>query len=344
MKTRTLALFLGATLGLATAGTAFAHASIAPASASVGATIKAVVTIPHGCDGAATTGISVTLPEGFVLAKPQPKPGWALAIETADYRQPADDHGTPVASGAHVISWTGGNLPDSEFDEFAIQGSFQNLSAQTTARFPVLQTCGDTSVEWTEIPAEGQNPHALPHPAPAIIVTPGTGSGHGHMDMGAMGSMDSMDMGGMAAASADPGAPVTVGDLEITAAFTRATLPNAPVAGGYFTVTNSGTADDRLVSAASPAAGAVELHEMSMQGDVMKMTPFPDGIAVKAGETVTLSPSGLHLMFMQLRHPFVEGESVPVTLTFEKAGAVEVQLPVAGIGADAPAGMSGMKM
>lgn len=148
----------------------------------------------------------------------------------------------------------------------------------------------------------------------------------------------------MSAMTADPLAPVTAGDIEITTAFARATLPNAPVAGGYLTITNNGKADDRLVSATSPAAGKVELHEMSMQGDVMKMAALPDGIPVPAGETVTLSPGGMHIMFMQLQHPFVEGETVPVTLTFEKAGAVTVELSIAGIGADAPPDMSGMKM
>lgn len=153
----------------------------------------------------------------------------------------------------------------------------------------------------------------------------------------------------MPAMTADPLAPVSIGDIEITDAFTRATLPNAPVAGGYLTITNKGSAEDRLLSVTSPAAGKVELHEMSMQGDVMKMAPLPDGIVLPPGETVELSPGGEHIMFMQLKHPFVEGETVPVTLDFEKAGTVEVQLPVGGIGADAPDAMpdmpkSGMKM
>jgi copper(I)-binding protein len=148
----------------------------------------------------------------------------------------------------------------------------------------------------------------------------------------------------MPAMTADPLAPVSIGDIEITDAFTRATLPNAPVAGGYLTITNKGKAEDSLLSATSPAAGKVELHQMSMQGDVMKMAPLPDGIVVPAGETVELSPGGLHIMFMQLKRPFVEGETVPVTLDFEKAGTVEVQLPVGGIGADAPDAMPDMKM
>jgi copper(I)-binding protein len=148
----------------------------------------------------------------------------------------------------------------------------------------------------------------------------------------------------MSAMTADPLAPVTVGDIEITTAFARATLPNAPVAGGYLTITNKGKTDDRLVAASSPVAGKDELHEMTMQDDVMKMQALPDGIAVPAGETVTLSPGGMHIMFMQLQHPFVEGETVPVTLKFEQAGSVTVQLSIAGIGADAPNVMPDMQM
>lgn len=137
-------------------------------------------------------------------------------------------------------------------------------------------------------------------------------------------------------------APVTVGDLEISGAFARATLPNAPVGGGYFTITNKGTAPDRLVSAASPAAASVTLHTMSMEGNVMKMRDLPNGIDLPPGATVKLTPSGLHMMFEHLSGAFVQGKTVPVTLTFEKAGSVTIELSVLGIAASAP--MSGMSM
>ncbi|HEY4201252.1 MAG TPA: copper chaperone PCu(A)C [Devosiaceae bacterium] len=141
----------------------------------------------------------------------------------------------------------------------------------------------------------------------------------------------------------DAPAVVTAGSLEISGAFTRATLPNAPVAGGYFTIVNKGAEDDTLVSVTTPAAGTSQLHEMSMQGDVMKMAALPDGIPVPAGQTVTLKPDGLHIMFMQLTQAFVEGTNVPVTLTFAKAGTVTVNLAVGSVGAKAP-NMAGMKM
>ena len=129
------------------------------------------------------------------------------------------------------------------------------------------------------------------------------------------------------------GDTITVGDLELTAAFARATLPNAPVAGGYVTVTNTGQEADRLVSAQSSFSPDVQIHEMAVVNDVMQMRQLPEGLEIPAGETVTLAPGGLHMMFMNISAPFVEGETVPVTLVFEKAGEVEIALAVQAFGA-----------
>jgi copper(I)-binding protein len=130
---------------------------------------------------------------------------------------------------------------------------------------------------------------------------------------------------------------VHLGAINISLPFTRATLPNAPVGGGFLTIENEGPEPDRLVSASSPAAAAVQIHEMAMEGDVMKMRPLADGLELPAGETIVLAPGGLHLMFTGLKQAFVEGETVPVTLVFEKAGTVELALPVLGSAADAAA-------
>jgi copper(I)-binding protein len=139
-------------------------------------------------------------------------------------------------------------------------------------------------------------------------------------------------------AAAAPAVVARAGDIEISGAFARATLPSAPVGGGFLTLTNPGTEGDRLVAVSSPLAGKVQLHQMTMEGDVMAMRDLPDGLPLPAGATVTLSPGGDHMMFIGLKAPFVEGETVPVTLTFEKAGTVEVDLPVEGAGATGPAG------
>lgn len=122
--------------------------------------------------------------------------------------------------------------------------------------------------------------------------------------------------------------PVISGDLTIAGYWVKAMLPGQPVAGGFLSVTNKGTADDKLVSAASPKSGRIELHEMAMKGDVMEMRAIEGGIAIPAGATVELAPGGLHVMFFDVTETFKDGDMVPVTLTFEKAGAVELMLPV----------------
>ena len=132
---------------------------------------------------------------------------------------------------------------------------------------------------------------------------------------------------------------IHLGAINISLPFTRATLPNAPVGGGFLTIENTGVETDRLISASSAVSEKTQIHEMAMQGDVMKMRELADGLEIPAGETVVLAPGGFHIMFIGLKQTFVEGETVAVTLTFEKAGSVEVLLPVEATAADAPAGM-----
>ena len=134
----------------------------------------------------------------------------------------------------------------------------------------------------------------------------------------------------------DLGPTIAIGTLELRGGFARATLPNAPVGGAFITITNNGATDDRLVSVSSPAADVGQLHTMEMVGDVMKMRALPDGIVIPAGQTVTLEPAGMHMMFMGLKQALVKGEKLTVTLTFEKAGSVEVELPILGTAADNP--------
>lgn len=123
------------------------------------------------------------------------------------------------------------------------------------------------------------------------------------------------------------------GELEIGHPWSRATAPGAPVAGGYMTITNTGAEADRLVGGSAPFAGRVEIHEMTMQDDVMRMRELEGGLEIAPGETVELRPGGFHVMFMDLKEPLVEGESVPATLVFEKAGTVEVEFAIESMGA-----------
>jgi copper(I)-binding protein len=120
--------------------------------------------------------------------------------------------------------------------------------------------------------------------------------------------------------------------IKIEKPWTRATAPGAAVGGGFATIRNSGKSPDRLVGASSPVAAGTELHEMAMVGDVMKMREVK-GMEVPAGGVLELKPGGNHLMFINLKAPLKQGDKVPVTLKFEKAGEVKVELAVESLGA-----------
>jgi periplasmic copper chaperone A len=128
-----------------------------------------------------------------------------------------------------------------------------------------------------------------------------------------------------------------LGALQIRDAWARATPPTAPSGGGFLSITNTGTTPDRLISAKSPAADMVQVHEMKMDGNVMRMREVEKGLEIAPGATVTLAPGGLHLMMMGLKAPFKKDEKVPVTLVFEKAGSIDVELAVMPMGASPPA-------
>jgi len=127
-----------------------------------------------------------------------------------------------------------------------------------------------------------------------------------------------------------------VGPIEIDQAWTRATAPRAANGGAYLTIRNTGAQPDRLIAAASPAAGRAELHAHAMDDGVMRMRPV-DAVALPPGGTVALAPGGLHVMLLGLHAALVEGATVPVTLTFEHAGSVTVKVPVMKAGAGGPA-------
>ena len=131
---------------------------------------------------------------------------------------------------------------------------------------------------------------------------------------------------------------VKAGDLVITQAWSRATPGGAKIAGGYLTIENKGSAPDRLIGGTGEVAGKIEVHEMSMKDGVMTMRFLDKGLAIEPGKTVKLAPGGYHLMMLDLKSPLKQGDKVPVTLEFEKAGKVTLSLDVQGVGAQAPAG------
>jgi periplasmic copper chaperone A len=134
---------------------------------------------------------------------------------------------------------------------------------------------------------------------------------------------------------------VKAGDLVISQAWSRATPKGAKIGGGYLTIENKGSAPDRLIGGSSDVAGSIQVHEMTVINGVMKMRPLENGLTIDPGKTVKLAPGGYHLMLMDLKSPLKQGDKLPITLEFEKAGKVQVSFDIEGIGAQAPAGGAG---
>lgn len=308
-----LALGLATTLG-GYAGAASAHATLEQTEARVGAGTKITLRVPHGCDGEATNTVRITIPDGFYAVKPMPKAGWTLTTTIGAYDHPYMNHGTEMTEGVREVVWSGGDLQDDWYDEFTLRGTVgPNVEAGQMMFFPAVQECAHGQVDWTDTSGS----HDVPNPAPKLMLVadqaPAMGHDHGSHDHGAM----PMAM-----------EEVHLGDLVLSGGFSRATLPNAPVAGGFLTITNTGSTDDRLLSAESDIAGETQVHEMSVDKGVMKMRQLSDGLPIPAGQTVDLKPGGFHIMFMDLHQPLVEGETVKVRLVFEKAGETEVTLKI----------------
>ncbi len=161
------------------AGTAFAHVSLQVKEAPVGSTYRAILQVPHGCEGKPTNVVRVQVPEGVIAVKPQPKAGWTLEKVKGAYAKAYDYHGTPTGEGVKEVTWSGGSLGDDEYDEFVLRVYLtKDLKAGETLYFPVVQECPDGMAErWIEIPAEGQSADDLELPAPGVKLLEAAG-GH----------------------------------------------------------------------------------------------------------------------------------------------------------------------
>jgi copper(I)-binding protein len=136
-------------------------------------------------------------------------------------------------------------------------------------------------------------------------------------------------------------ADYTVGSIHITDPWARATPKGASAGASYMTITNNGTAPDRVSCVSSDAAEQCQIHTMTMEDNVMKMRPVEGGLEIKPGETVRLRPGSLHMMLVELKHPLEAGQTTKATLKFDHAGTVDVDYPIAAIGAPAPGSASG---
>lgn len=118
------------------------------------------------------------------------------------------------------------------------------------------------------------------------------------------------------------------GPLTVDAAYSHPTAAPGVPGVGFFTLHNSGPSEDRLLSVSSPAVGRIEMHRSGMSNGVMQMRAVSEGVAVPAGGTVAFAPGGLHLMLFDLAAPLQAGQSLPLTLQFQRAGAVPALLQV----------------
>ncbi|MCF1462795.1 copper chaperone PCu(A)C [Agrobacterium vitis] len=157
-----------------------------------------------------------------------------------------------------------------------------------------------------------------------VIMLAASGAASEEMDHAAMTAKGDM-------AAPAQAITATLGSLKISDGYLKAMIPGQPVGGGFVTINNTGSVEDKLIAISSPRAMRVELHEMVMQGTIMKMRKIPDGFAIAPGATLKMEPGGYHLMFMGVQMPFKANQTIPVTLTFEKAGKLELAMPVVTI-------------
>jgi periplasmic copper chaperone A len=153
-------------------------------------------------------------------------------------------------------------------------------------------------------------------------------------------------LGGCAFAATPVGAAgdYDVGSIHISRPWSRATPKGASSGAGYMTITNKGSAPDKVSCVSADASAQCQIHSMTMEGGIMKMRPVEGGVEIKPGESVTLKPGGYHMMFLALKHPLEQGQTVKATLKFDHAGAVDVEYPVLAIGAPAPSASAGGTM
>jgi periplasmic copper chaperone A len=167
-------------------GAALPHVVLEQATAAAGSSYRAVLRVGHGCDGLATTGLSVRLPAGVQSAKPMPKAGWAIAIKTEPLAVHVSSHGKRVDSDVAEISWSASAkefaLPDAHYDEFVLRATLP--AAPGPLWFKVVQTCDDNGrvvrKEWTQTPTEGSSTRGLLLPAALLLVEPAAATAPAH--------------------------------------------------------------------------------------------------------------------------------------------------------------------
>jgi uncharacterized protein YcnI len=156
---------------LAVSFPAAAHITLENKEAKAGTTVKFVLRVGHGCAGSPTTAVRIAIPEGLANAKPQPKPGWDLAVVTdEEHTGSVESHGNHGAA-VKEIAWSGGKLEDAYYDEFVFRASVSK-EAVADLYFPIVQECEVGISRWIEIPSNGGSSDDLKFPAPSIKILP----------------------------------------------------------------------------------------------------------------------------------------------------------------------------
>ncbi len=246
-----------------------------------------------------------------------------MATKTGKLARPYDNHGKPVSEDVTVVSWTAATkdaaLQDAHVDEFVLRGKLSEAAGPMW--FKVMQKCESGSNDWSEIPAQGASTQGLKSPAALLEVTRAPA---------VAATAVAVPAGAVVVVSGPATQPVQVKD-----AWVRATVPGQKGTGAFMKITSK--AGTRLIGASSPLAGVTEVHEMKMEGDVMRMRALP-ALDLPAGKTVELKSGGYHLMLQDLKQDLPKGSTVPLTLLFKDSkgvqSRVELKLPV---GTTAPA-------
>jgi uncharacterized protein YcnI len=172
MKHSIAIYFVAACVMFAWAGNAYSHIVLQDGAAAAGASYRATLRVGHGCDGAATTGIAVSVPAGFNGAQPMPKAGWTVRTVSGKLAQPYTAHGKTFTEGITEISWTANTaadaLPSDFYDEFVLRGTTPTQPGPLW--FKVVQTCTQGSNAWVEVPTNGTSTKGLKSPAALLEV------------------------------------------------------------------------------------------------------------------------------------------------------------------------------
>jgi uncharacterized protein YcnI len=168
---------------LMVATASLAHIVLADQAALASTSYRATFRVSHGCEGSPITALRVTLPNGFMGAKPMPKTGWVLSIKSGKLAKPYVSHGKTITDDVTQISWTALSkdswLPDAYYDEFVLRGGLPAVAGPLW--FKVQQTCEKGSIDWAEIPVTGTSTKGLKYPAALLeVIESGSASGHQH--------------------------------------------------------------------------------------------------------------------------------------------------------------------